>query len=41
MSLIELKNDLQIFSKGSAGYSLERLFNAGPKISKLRRINSF
>ena len=41
MHLIELKKDLEILSKGSAGYSLKRFFNAGSTLSNLRRINPF
>ena len=41
MHLVELKKDLKILSKGSAGYSLERFSNAGPTISNLGRINPF
>ena len=41
MHLIELKKDLKILSKGSAGYSLQRFFNAAPTISNLGYINPF
>ena len=41
MHLIELKKDLQILSKDSAGYSIKRFFNAVGPLSNWRRINPF